>query len=274
LEFIQAVLWHATREGFRRVPLPLETRNHRGYVAHGGFLWELAPWLPGTADYAQHPTPARLRAAMVTLAEFHRATATFPLPDLPASRSPGIRSRLVRLGRWIEGDLDRLAEAIQPGLFAEIEGRAWQVLSLTRQAAPSVLALLEQLCDTRVQLQPCICDVWHEHVLFEADRVTGLIDFGSMRPESVAADVARLLGSMAGDDRSKWEMGLEAYQSLRRLSPGELALVTGFDRSTTVLAGLNWLEWIYCQRRVFENRQAIPGRLDVIIQRLARLVSS
>ena len=51
LEFIQAVLWHVTREGFAAVPLPRETRRHSGYVRHGGYLWELEPWMPGEADF-------------------------------------------------------------------------------------------------------------------------------------------------------------------------------------------------------------------------------
>lgn len=43
LEFIQAVLWHVDQEGFHRIPVPLETRHHHGYVLHAGHLWELAP---------------------------------------------------------------------------------------------------------------------------------------------------------------------------------------------------------------------------------------
>ncbi len=78
LEFIQAVLWHVVREGFTLAPLPRETRSRKGYVRHGGHLWELAPWMPGEADFHEAPTLDRLQAAMHSLAEFHLAAASFP----------------------------------------------------------------------------------------------------------------------------------------------------------------------------------------------------
>ena len=40
----------------------------------------------------------------------------------------------------------------------------------------------------------CIGDVWHDHILFEGDAVTGMIDFAAAKVDHVAADLARLLG--------------------------------------------------------------------------------
>jgi len=268
LEFIQAVLWHVTREGFSLVPLPRETRRHAGYVHRRGFLWELAPWMPGEADFRTNPTEEKLKAALVALAEFHRAAATFPLPHPAASPSPGIHDRCRRLRKWISGDLARLAEAIEPGFCPELEERARRICRLAPALAGNVLALLDRSSGRGVSLQPCICDVWHDHVLFEGDRVSGLIDFGALRSENVAADVARLLGSMARDDPHLRQMGLDAYRSVRPLSETELLLTEAFDRSTVLMAALNWVDWIYRQRRVFESHAAIPGRLDETILRL------
>ncbi|NQT17852.1 MAG: phosphotransferase [Planctomycetes bacterium] len=190
LEFIQAVLWHVVHEGFDQVPLPLSTRQNKGYVSHGGHFWELAPWMPGEADFTEQPTDAKLHAAMVALAQFHRAAETFPLPHPPGSPSPGIRDRVRQLQTWISGDLERLVDAIAPGLWPDFEDRAAAILQLVPQAAGKVLALLHASVDHRVSLQPCIRDVWHDHVLFQRGEVSGLIDFGSMAAENVAADVA------------------------------------------------------------------------------------
>jgi homoserine kinase type II len=273
LEFIHAVLDHAARAGFRRLPLPLKTRSGPGYVSHGGYLWELAPWLSGRADFRENPTNTKLTAAMVALAEFHRATSTFRLPEIGtgSARSPGIQRRLERLRQCMEGDFERLSLAVRPGVFPEIEDRARRLIPLASSAAGPVHALLSQAADTTAQLQPCVCDVWHDHILFQGDRVSGLVDFGTMRPETVAADTARLLGSMAADDATKWKIGLQAYESIRPLSQAELLMVRAFDSSTVLMAGLNWIDWIYRQGRVFENRKAVPGRLDEILGRLAHL---
>ena len=271
LEFIQAVLWHVTREGFNLVPLPRETRLHGGYVRHGGYFWELAPWMPGVADFRENPTAEKLTAAMVALAEFHLAAATFPLPDLPESRSPGIESRLRQLERWMSGDLGDLRAAIVPGLWPDLESQAHEICSLAGGVAGEILSKLNGCSSFRISLQPCIRDVWHAHVLFDGARVSGLVDFGSLRAENVAADVARLLGSLAQDDGDSWRLGLEAYQSIRPLSETELRLVEAFDLSTVLMAGLNWIDWIYRQRRVFESQNAIPRRLDEMIFRLQRL---
>jgi len=271
LEFIQAVLWHVTREGFDLVPLPRETRRHAGYVRHAGHLWELEPWMPGAADFAEDPTAEKLTAALVTLAEFHRAAATFPLPHPPYSPSPGIEDRRRQLRRWLGGHLDEVQQAVSSQLWPELAPLASRICSLVSRRGAKILDQLDRCSNHRVALQPCICDIWHAHVLFEGPCVTGLIDFGSLGTENVAADVARLLGSLAGDDAELWKLGLGAYQSIRPLSDTELALVEAFDRSTVLMAGLNWIDWIYMQRRVFENRDAIPGRLREILGRLELL---
>lgn len=271
LEFIQAVLWHVVREGFELVPLPLSTRLHKGYVAHGGYLWELAPWMPGKADFRDDPTDRKLKAAMEALAGFHQAATAFPLPDPPSSPSPGIQDRLRQLRVWLVGDLARLMAAVEPGPWPELETRAARVFQLVPSAASRVSPLLETCARYGVSLQPCIRDVWDNHVLYQGDRVSGLIDFGSMGADNVAADVARLMGSMARDDARLWRAGLDAYRSVRALSEDEISLVHAFDRSTVLMAGLNWIDWIYRQRRTFENREKILGRLDDVLLRLEHL---
>jgi Ser/Thr protein kinase RdoA (MazF antagonist) len=272
LEFIQAVLWHVVREGFPLAPLPLCTRSRKGYVRRIGFLWELAPWMPGEADFWDHPSDEKLAAALRALAEFHLAAATFPLPDPPAGPSPGICERRDRLEAWMFGDLDRLRAAVEPGRWPALEERAAKLFRLVPRGADELRVLLDAAVRFPVPRQPCIRDVWHNHVLYEGSRVSGLIDFGSMAADNVAADVARLLGSMARDDAHLWQVGLGAYQSIRPLSEPEVSLIYAFDRSNLVMSGLTWIDWLYRQRRTFDDWDAIPPRLDDIIARLEWLV--
>jgi Ser/Thr protein kinase RdoA (MazF antagonist) len=272
LEFIQAVLWHVDQEGFRRIPLPLETSHHHGFVRHAGHLWELAPWLPGAANFRQSPSIRKLQNALAALAGFHQAAASFPLAEAGRpTRSPGIGDRTMRLQALVGGRLAQLRRAIDRQAWPELAGRATRLIGLAEGASPRLLPVMEAASQLEVAVQPCIRDVWHAHVLFVGDDVSGFVDFGSLRPDNVAADVARLLGSLAGDNRADWQRGLDAYQTVRRLSDDELALVTAFDRSTVLMGGLQWLEWFYLEGRTFENRQAVLERVDEFVARLSSL---
>ncbi len=271
LEFIQAVLWHVDQEGFHEIALPLETQHHHGYVLYAGHLWELTPWLPGAADYRQRPTAARLTAALAALARFHLAAAAFPLPDPGPVESPGILERRARLEQLLAGRADALRSAAANGAWPELAARGRDLLGLFASAAPTIASELESAAKRQVVLQPCIRDVWHAHVLFVRDEVSGIVDFGAMRPDNVASDVARLLGSLAGDDRADWERGLAAYQTIRTLSDDELRLVTVFDRSTVLMGGLQWLEWHFLEERIFEDPPSVLLRVDEFVTRLGRL---
>ena len=277
LEFIQAVLWHVDQEGFRLAPLPLETRTHAGYVRHAEHLWELTPWMPGVANYTTSPSPAKLRAALVALGEFHRAAAAFPLPVSGLVASPGVGRRLDQLQTLMSGEHETLQQAVTHAAANEPAGdeltlAALRLLELFPRAAPEVLAMLRQASRIKAPLQPCVCDIWHDHVLFEGEQVSGLIDFGAMRAETVAADVARLLGSLVGDEPAGWKAGLAAYESVRPLSEAEAVLVSALDQSGVLLGGVNWLRWIYVEGRKFEDRAAVLARLAHLATRLGELV--
>ncbi len=274
LEFIQAVLWHVVQEGFSLVPLPLETHHHHGYVWHNGHLWELTPWLPGEANYRRQPTRQKLRAAMTALAQFHRAASSFPLAEPGPLRSPGIAERTARLEHLLTGGLDQLHAAVADEDWPEAAGLARRLLPLARQVGPKLLPNLQAAGRLRVALQPCLRDIWHPHVLFEDDAVSGIVDFGAMRSDNVATDVARLLGSLAGDASEDWHFGLTAYQGVRPLSDDEMALVRAFDSSTVLLGGLQWLEWIYLDGHEFPCREAVIGRMEEFAKRLARLAQT
>jgi Ser/Thr protein kinase RdoA (MazF antagonist) len=268
LEFIQAVLWHVHQEGFGLVPLPLETEHRHGHVWHEGHLWELTPWLAGAADYRARPSPPRLRHAMHCLARFHRAAASFPLAEVGPADSPAIGERHAKLVDLLSGRLAELRNSVDRGAWPQLDRRARELLTLVEPLLPKVEPSLRAAAGLRVEIQPCIRDVWHAHVLYVGDEVSGLVDFGSMRPENVSADVARLLGSMAVDDSDAWRRGLEAYESIRPLSPAELKLVTAFDRSLVLMGGLQWLEWIYLDGREFAHPWAVLMRIDELLARL------
>ena len=234
-------------------------------------LWELAPWMPGKADFAEHPSPAKLTAAMHTLAEVHLAMATFPAISSVPQTSLGVRARLAQLQHWLNSGLPKLQASLRAEVFPELLPLAVEVLERFRAVAPRLLTDLQQAMHRQAVLQPCLRDIWHVHLLFTAGRVTGLIDFGALHYDHITTDIARLLGSMAGDDAAVWTSGLAAYQTLRPLTSDELAQIHVFDASGTALGALNWLQWIYLDGRTFESMADVQPRLVRLLSRLNTL---
>ena len=91
-----------------------------------------------------------------------------------------------------------------------------------------------------------------------------------MRSECVAGDIARLLGSLVGDDPQRRRFGLEAYSQVRPLDESERRLLGAFDASEVLLSGMNWLRWICLEGRRFDPPDRVLARLDEIVSRLER----
>jgi len=237
-------------------------------VSHRAHFWEVAPWMPGVASFQNAPSAAKLAAAMQCLATFHQKTASYASKRTVA---PGILARLKHFDELMHGQLEAIQAACQQPAWDDLLSRADHMLASFRQHAATTRGLLTQAANHQVIVHPCIRDVWHDHVLFTEDEVTGIVDFGAMRTDHVAADIARLLGSLVGDDQAAQQVGLDAYRKIRPLKDAELFLIKAFDRSSTLLAGMNWLQWICVDRRKFSDRTRVAARIDGIIERMKRL---
>src|SRR5256885_2022920 len=69
--------------------------------------------------------------------------------------------------------------------------RPWAepALRLLAVWVPRVPALLTPWSTGELALHPCLCDVWHDHVLFEGDAVSGIVDYGSVKIDHASADL-------------------------------------------------------------------------------------
>jgi hypothetical protein len=105
--------------------------------------------------------------------------------------------------------------------------------------------------------------VWHDHVLFTGDEVTGIVDYAAMRFDVPHADLARLLGSLVEDDDAGWAAGLEGYG--RVLPVPDVPLIWLLDRTGTLAASRLW------ERRAAEGRVVSDGARQRL-QRLRRRV--
>jgi hypothetical protein len=225
----------------------------------------MSTWLPGTADFHQHPTDKRLFAAMRALASIH-ATWT---PRVPRTGPAPAVGRIIKaLRNWrelVEGGWKPDFQLPYPDGVEERARRAWEVLH--RAVIGLEFTFLEW--ESRpVPLQTCICDVWHDHILYTGEEVTGVIDYGAVKEDCVAVDLARLLGSLIPDEPERLNLALGVYSAARPVPQEVLRLVPVLDRVGCVVGLSNWIRWLYHERRPFQDFGQVVRRMDILIKRL------
>jgi Ser/Thr protein kinase RdoA (MazF antagonist) len=258
--------WLARAAALPFVPVPIASRTGRTATAASGRIWELAPWLPGRPEAARPPPPARVRAAFAGLAAFHGIFTD----ERRARTSPGLVSRLEEIEGLLAGGFERLHDRVlRAGGDAAVPA-ALRWLALARRQAPRARDDLRGFATCAVAVQPCLRDARPEHFLFEGDRLTGLVDYGAMGIECVAADLARLLAEWL-DDRAGWTEALAAYVRVRPLDLDESRLIGPFARSAALLGGARWVRWHFLEGRTFERPEAVLEGIERGVDRLARL---
>jgi len=264
LGFIHAVLNHVAAK-MPVVPSPFRPAAGGTFVECAGRLWELTAWMPGQADYHERPNRQRLAAAMHVLARFHQLAAEV---DRRRDVPPVLLERQQLRQRLLRGGLTEIEEALRHPSHPDIDRLAARLFPCARQAirSPRLAPLAEK--PLKRDLQPAIRDIHDGHVLFTGDEVTGLIDFGAMRLDTPLADVARLVGSLAEDDREARSAALAAYAELRPLTVDDRRLIDLLDESGVVLGALNWLIWLYVERREMGPAAPIAARLSRLLTRL------
>jgi homoserine kinase type II len=268
LEQVHRWLLLASDLGF--VPTPIVDRSGGTLQEDEGRFWELAPWMPGTAEAARPPAPARVRAAFAALAAFHQRLGG----NRRAGTSPGLAQRHAAVAHLLRGGIDALERAIQqPGASPQDETRAMALrwLGLARAVAPRLLDPLHHAAGRVAPLQPCLRDARPEHFLFEDDRVTGLVDFGAMGVDCVAGDLARLIGEWLDDDPPVRADALADYERIRPLDAAEATLIDAFASSSALLIGEHWTRWHCIEGRRFDDPSAVREGITRGLAYLERL---
>lgn len=277
LSGLHRLLTYLREQGLDFVSVPVRSRNGDTLVAVDDSLWQVEPWLPGLPEsgFAE----ARLAATMPALARWHLQAARYgPAPahaewfschhDRP---SPAVIERRERLLALRAATIQSWADAASARSAADVGDSLHQLTRLILLGASDVLTDLERAVRITVPVQPVLRDVWRDHILFTGDEVTGIIDPSACRTESVAADLARLLGSMIGDDRGLWDFAIAEYARHRPLSLSEQALIPVLDRSGVLLSAVTWLEWLGPQQRVSVDDSRVLPRLRELTARLERI---
>ncbi len=266
LAFIHLLMNRAHRAGLSFVPAVYSCVDSSTFVSHTDRLWELTGWMPGRADFQQAPSTARLEAAAHALARLHATWAVAVAPT--AGVCPAVRRRLDLLTEWqslVRAGWRPLEAADRNDPVYPVARRAWDLLPGRVAAVPRILS---PWVARHWPLQPCLCDPWHDHFLFEGERLTGLVDYGSAKLDHVAVDLGRTLGSLVPGDRSGWETALTVYRREKPLTAEEERLAHDLDETGLILGIANWLTRLYRSTIQVENRGNTARRLEVLVRRL------
>ncbi|MFO0890172.1 MAG: phosphotransferase [Isosphaeraceae bacterium] len=259
--------WLDLCRALRFVPIPVAALDGTTFHVREGRLWELAPWLPGAPCVDQIPGRARLVSALQALARVHVALSG----ETTRSTSPGLARRVRELQELECTGFARIAESLQGRPDDPIVPLARRWMTLARVQVPRLLPWLLDRSRLEVTLQPCFRDARPEHFLFEGDSITGLVDFGAMGIETVAVDLARLLGEwLDGSPAARAEV-LAAYADVRPLDDSELALIEAFAAVADVLIAGHWISWTYLESRRFDSTASVTLRVRKGLARLERL---
>jgi Ser/Thr protein kinase RdoA (MazF antagonist) len=273
---LHRLLHHLSVSGLTFVAPPIASVSGETLITIDGFLWQMEPWLPGEASFHSSSTDQKLSSAVQALAKWHKAAIRFqPTANEAAwfgskqmETSPAVLERLQIAEGWLRGELDVVMNGANTQ--SDFDSIAAKISQACKYALPMIQSELMQAQRLQVDLQPCLRDVWHDHVLFEGDEVSGIIDPSACRTECIATDLARLLGSLAGDDQSMWQTALMAYERERKLSADARSLIRVLDRSAVVLGPLTWLRRRYISNESF-NEAAVLTRLQTQLERLMAL---
>jgi Ser/Thr protein kinase RdoA (MazF antagonist) len=257
--------WLAKARCLDFIPVPIPDQRGQTLQSWSGTFWDLTRWMPGLA-VLQNPSVPQVESAFTALAQFHNVLGD----ERTTALSPGLRTRLDDALSLKQGGLEKLRIAIETTSSSKpgIQEAAKYWLSLARPALPQLVNRLSQGAPRPLPLQPCLRDARPDHFLLTVDRVTGLVDFGSMDIESTTADLARLMGDWlpkVGDLRSA---ALAAYNRIRPLAPAEFEALPLFESSADLLIGERLILWNFIEHRAFPNPTAVIEGIQRSIHRL------
>lgn len=220
----------AVRAGLAFVPRIVPNSRGETITSQNGLGWEIATWMPGEADFAERPSPAKLLSAcdaVIDLLGVWRGLGT--RLEVPLA----VRNRLALFAEW-----ELHPPACGVGIDPDLESRARAVLA---SHLGEVKTGLRPWAVRKMPCRPCVRDLRREHFLFGGDRLTGLIDYGAAAWDTPATDAARMLGELAPRDPELYRVGLARFEE--RLGGDECPseFVRALDRSGSLASVIRWL---------------------------------
>ena len=258
LPTIHRLMQQARQAGLSCIPEVQCTRQRDSMLLHHGLHWDVCTWQPGLP--LTQPSEEQLKQAMNLLTRLHALWRTSN--ERRFDFCPAVTLQHRRLLAWTLDEFEQLRQkAPSTGIYRE-------AVLLFDHYRLQTIQRLEPWLTVRVSLHPCLGDVWAEHVLFEGNQITGLIDFGGMRYDHPAQDLARLLGSYTQGDVLRRQLAVTQYAPTTQ----ELESLTILLDDCGTIVGLgNWLRWLLLEKRTFDNQARALARLQGLLNRLTRM---
>ena len=239
-------------------------------------VWQMEPWMPGEPATGS-PTPDQVKSILETLSLFHRmaaectqvrsdARSVAPWFHVSEGCAPGVSRRLSIVAELSDGLLTSFIKSVAAETDSEFRSCAKRVCAALEYWLPWLRKQLTEVARSSYRLQPVVRDLWRPHVLFTAERVTGIIDLNAMATDHVGLDVTRLFRSWFGADIDQIRAALTSFRSQRLLDASEWRLLQAYDASTALLSPVTWLH-----RRFINSASDCTSR--EVLLRLAELTS-
>jgi homoserine kinase type II len=223
-------------------------------------VWDCCRWQPGRPR--ENPTPEEVDAACEAAARLHLVWEA----ESRRGPCPGVFNRLRILAE--NEPLLAAGPGALPPVAPDLDPLLRRALGAVGRAAPALRAALQAWSRREFALQPCVRDLRAEHVLFEAGRVAGVIDFGAAAVDSPAVDLARLLLDWGG---RFFGAALPAYRRVRPHFDAPDEFVRLLADSGAACSSLGWLARLAARREPVSGLAALAPRLAHLAVRVERL---
>jgi homoserine kinase type II len=252
--------WLVRWEQLPFVPVVFRGAGRSTVATEDGRVWDCCRWMPG--EPRTRPTSGEVASACVAVARIHAMWAG----EAQRGPCPGVANRL-----RILGETEPLLR-VGPGALAPVDPlldpllrRAVEVLA---RVAPLVARALEPWARHTCALHPCVRDLRGEHVLFDGEKVSGIIDYGAAAFDHAAVDLARLLGDYAAGDEALFAVGFGAYRGARPGFDAPDEFVRVLARAGVICSALGWLVRLVTNREPVSEPVAIGARLAQLLGRI------
>ena len=182
LNWIHTILRSVAEAGINFIPTPIVANSGESIVEHNGYFFELAPWLDGKATYESEPCHEKLDFCDDWIGQ------------VPSGDSSIIDSIVSPSG---PAKSEQPAPAVKSNFKKNCHKYDWPWRLNRIRGFASIAKLGKTLCDNfellsglierqlshsmqlSVMVQPVIRDVWHDHMLFDENRLSGIVGFWS-----------------------------------------------------------------------------------------------